>query len=135
MPNIPKVKHISYYIIAQCEGWGCRISDICKRMEEELNEKKALVAGTPILTTKGINKDEFLQITIPYYPNSGDGKIAVKYYFEPDKDALSRKMEIEKVSSDYPISILFIHNSNSDHFKGFLDTISNYLLMIWTETT
>ena len=39
MPNIPKVKHISNYIIAQCEGWGCRISDICKRMEEELNEK------------------------------------------------------------------------------------------------
>lgn len=136
-----KVKHVSSFMV---DVWSSRkwcIQDICKELEAKLNAANATVAGTPILTT-GI-KDDFLQITIPYFPNSGDGKIEVKYRFVPFKgfssykDAL-QKIDVDSILSDYPVSIQIIHHGDSDDFPGSLDSVnfsSGHILIVWTETS
>lgn len=137
---MPKVKHVSKFMV---DVWSSRkwcIQDICEELEVRLNAANATVAGTPILTT-GI-KDDFLQITIPYFPDSGDGKIEVKYRFIPFngfssyKDAL-QKIDVDTVLSDYPVSIKIIHHGDPDDFPDSIDSVdfsSGHILMVWTYT-
>lgn len=124
---MPKVKHVSDFMVDVWSDreWG--IEDICKKLEKKLNKEKATIAGSPILTTNS-NSNELLHITIPYFPNSGNSKIRVKYFFRmcngPYYDAL-KKFDIEKIESDYPISIRIFGKSKSQYRTIFA---------IWTET-
>ena len=127
---MPKVKHVSDFMVDVCQDRENCIGRLCRYLESELNGINARVVGSPIIMTDG-NSDEMLHVTIPYLPNSGSGKIAVKYSFTECNGGYHIALQLfdfETISSDYPISVQLINHGDSDSH-------SRHILAIWTETT